>query len=132
MSFEGDHAGADCGEADAGAVWAKVRSATKTRIANAEDLKMPSLCGQLMCTRTECESYNISPLRALKAPCPETYAYWVIRVLEVRVVYHFIGWRARRLRGVHRSGLAGVAAMRHRTMDVGPGRSTIDWLILSQ
>ena len=93
---------------------------------------MPPLCDQLMCTRTECESYNISPLRALKVPCPEAYAYWVIRVPEVRVVYHFIGWRARRLKGVHRSGLAGVAAMRHRTMDVGPARSTIDWSILSQ
>src|SRR5580692_664787 len=119
MSFEGDHAGADCAEADAGAVWAKVRSATKMRIAKAEDLKMPSLCGQLMCARTECESYNISPLRALKAPRPEAYAYSVIRVLEVRVIYHFIGWRAR-LKGVYRSGLAGVATMRHRTMDVGP------------
>ena len=92
---------------------------------------MPSLCGQLMCARTECESYNISPLRALKAPRPEAYAYSVIRVLEVRVIYHFIGWRAR-LKGVHRSGLAGVAAMRHRTMDVGPATSTIDWFILSQ
>jgi hypothetical protein len=43
----------------------------------------------------------------------------------------FLGWRAR-LKGVHRSGLAGVAAMRHRTMDIGPASSTIDWLILSQ
>ncbi len=47
------------------------------------------------------------------------------------MVYHLIGWRAR-LQGVRRSGLAGVAAMRHRTMDVFRASSTIDWSILSQ
>ena len=47
------------------------------------------------------------------------------------MVYHLIGWRAR-LQGVRRSGLAGVAAMRHRTMDVFRANSTIDWSILSQ
>lgn len=47
------------------------------------------------------------------------------------MVYHFTGWRAR-LKGVRRSGLSGVAAMRHRAVNVIRTRSTIDWSILSQ
>jgi hypothetical protein len=47
------------------------------------------------------------------------------------VVYHFTGWRAR-LKGLRRSGLSGVAAMRHRAVNVIRARSTIDWSILSQ
>jgi hypothetical protein len=47
------------------------------------------------------------------------------------VIYHFIGWRAR-LKGVHGSRLAGVAAIRDRATDVIPASSTIDCSILSQ
>ena len=47
------------------------------------------------------------------------------------MVYHFTGWRAR-LKGLRRSGLSGVAAMRHRAVNVIRARSTIDWSILSQ